>query len=148
VLDGIFQRKICRERPAGILRAFIFWAFVFLFFSVVEIVAAGYIPGYTLPLGPLNGPLYLGQDLVATLGIVGVLMAVYRRTVSKPKRLMHEGDRAAIVMLLFILATLVSFLLYNAARIVQDAGAAMAVRSAPTARSPGLVIASSPSSTT
>jgi hypothetical protein len=46
------------------------------------------------------------------------------------------------------LAILVSFLLYNAARIVQDAGAAMAVRSAPTARSPGLVIASPPSSTT
>jgi len=126
VLDGIFQRKLYRERPAGILHAFIFWAFVFLFFSVVEIVVAGYIPGYTLPLGPLDGPLYLGQDLVAALGIVGVFMAIYRRTVSKPRRLMHEGNRAAIVMLLFILAILVSFLLYNAARIVQDPVAAMA----------------------
>jgi hypothetical protein len=91
VLDGIFQRKIYRERPAGILRAFIFWAFVFLFFSVAEIVAAGYIPGYTLPLGPLNGPPYLGQDLVATLGIVGVLIAVYRRTVSKPNASCTKG---------------------------------------------------------
>ncbi|HYM40275.1 MAG TPA: heterodisulfide reductase-related iron-sulfur binding cluster [Thermoplasmata archaeon] len=126
VLDGIFQRKIYRERPAGVLHAFIFWAFVFLFFSVVEIVTAGYIPGYTLPLGPLDGPLYLGQDLVAALGIVGVLMAIYRRTVSKPRRLMHEGNRAAIVMLLFILTILVSFLFYNAARIVQDASTAMA----------------------
>lgn len=126
VLDGIFQRKLYRERPAGILHAFIFWAFVFLFFSVVEIVVAGYVPGYTLPLGPLDGPLYLGQDLVATLGIMGVFMAIYRRTVSKPRRLMHEGNRAAIVMLFFILAILVSFLLYNAARIVQDAAVAMA----------------------
>ena len=126
VLDGIFQRKLYRERPAGILHAFIFWAFVFLFFSVVEIVVAGYIPGWTLPLGPLNGPLYLGQDLVAALGIVGVVMAIYRRTVTKPRRLMHEGNRAAIVMLLFILAILVSFLLYTAARIVQDAAAAEA----------------------
>ena len=126
ILDGIFQRKLYRERPAGILHAFIFWAFVFLFFSVVEIVVAGYIPGYTLPLGPLDGPLYLGQDLVATLGIVGVFMAIYRRTVSKPRRLMHEGNRAAIVMLLFILAILVSFLLYNAARIIQDTTAAVA----------------------
>lgn len=124
IVDGIFQRKLYRERPAGFLHAFIFWAFVFLFFSVVEIVLAGYIPGYTLPLGPLNGPLYLGQDLVAALGIVGVFMAVYRRTVTKPRRLMHEGNRAAIVMLLFILAILVSFLLYNAARVVQDAAAA------------------------
>ena len=126
IVDGIFQRKLYRERTAGILHAFIFWAFVFLFFSVVEIVGAGYIPGYTLPLGPLNGPLYLGQDIVATLGIVGVFMAIYRRTVSKPRRLMHEGNRAAIVMLLFILAILVSFLVYNGARIVQDPAAAMA----------------------
>lgn len=126
VVYGIFQKKIYRERPAGFLHAFIFWAFVFLFFSVLEIVTAGYIPGYTLPLGPLNGPLYLGQDLVAALGIVGVCMGLYRRTVSKPRRLMHEGNRAAIVMLLFILAILVSFLLYNAARIIQDSTEAMA----------------------
>ncbi len=125
VVYGIFQKKIYRERSAGFLHAFIFWAFVFLFFSVIEIVTAGYIPGYVLPLGPLNGPLYLGQDLVATLGIVGVFMALYRRTVSKPRRLMHEGNRAAIAMLLFILAILVSFLVYNAARIVQDPAAAM-----------------------
>ena len=126
VVYGIFQKKIYRERPAGILHAFIFWAFVFLFLGVVEIVAAGYIPGYALPLGPLNAPLYLGQDLVATLGIIGVFMGIYRRTISKPRRLMHEGNRAAIGMLLFILAILASFLLYNAARILQDPVEAMA----------------------
>ena len=126
VLDGLFQRRIYRERSAGILHGFIFWAFVFLFFSVVEIVVEGYVPGYRLPLGPLNGPLYLGQDLVGALGIVGVGMAIYRRTVSRPKRLMHEGNRAAIVMLLFILAILASFLFLNAARILQDRTAALA----------------------
>ena len=125
VVYGILQRKIFRERTAGILHAFIFWAFVLLFLSVVEVVAEGYFPGYRLPFGPLNGPLYLGQDLVAALGIVGVLMALYRRTVSKPSRLMHEGNRAAIVMLLFIFAILASFLLLNAARVVEDGDAAM-----------------------
>ena len=126
IVYGIFQKKIYRERPAGILHAFIFWAFVFLFFGVIEIVASGYIPGYVLPLGPLDGPLYLGQDLVAALGIVGVFMGLYRRTISKPRRLMHEGNRAAIVMLLFILVILASFLLYNAARIVQDSAEVLA----------------------
>jgi Fe-S oxidoreductase/nitrate reductase gamma subunit len=125
VLDGIFQRKIYRERTAGVLHALIFWAFVFLFFGVIEIVAEGYIEGYRLPLGILSGPLYLGQDLVAALGILGVFMAIYRRTVSRPARLMHEGNRAAIAMLLFILAILVSVLLLNAARILQDADGAM-----------------------
>jgi len=126
ILDGLLQRKIYRERSAGVLHAFIFWAFVFLFFGVVEIVGEGYIEGFRLPVGPLDGPLYLGQDLAAALGIVGVIMAIYRRTVSKPKRLMHEGNRAAVVMLLFILTILVSFLLLNAARILEDAAASTA----------------------
>ncbi|KXH74820.1 MAG: hypothetical protein AM326_09525 [Candidatus Thorarchaeota archaeon SMTZ-45] len=126
IVDGIFQRKVYREWTAGILHACIFWAFVFLFFSVIEIVGEGYFEGYRLPLGPLNGPLYLAQDFVAFLGIIGVFIALYRRTISKPKRLMHEGNRAAIVMLLFILIILVSFLLLNSARIIEDETHAMA----------------------
>ncbi len=123
---GIFQAKIYREKVAGFLHAFIFWAFFFLFFSVIEIVGEGYFPGFRLPIGPLNGPLYLAQDFVATIGIVGICMGLYRRTVSKPKRLMHEGNRAAIVMLLFIFAILISFLFLNSARIIEDEAAAMA----------------------
>jgi len=125
IVYGIFQRKVYRERSSGILHAFIFWAFIFLFLSVVEIVGEGYIEHYRLPLGPLNGPLYFAQDLVAVLGVVGVGMAIYRRTVSKPKRLMHEGNRTAVVMLLFILTILVSFLLLNAARVVEDSAATL-----------------------
>lgn len=125
IVNGIFQKKVYRERTAGLLHAFIFWAFFFLFFSVVEIVGEGYFPGFTLPLGPLNGPLYLAQDLVAAIGIVGIAMALYRRTISKPKRLMHEGNRAAIVMLLFIFTILVSFTFLNSARIIEDDAAAM-----------------------
>jgi Fe-S oxidoreductase len=125
IVYGIFQRKVYREKSSGFLHAFIFWAFVFLFFSVAEIVAEGYIEGYVLPFGPLNGPLYLGQDLVSALGIVGVGMAIYRRTISKPKRLMHEGNRAAIVMLLFILTILVSFLFLNSAKIIEDEATAL-----------------------
>src|SRR4030042_1333929 len=125
IVYGIFQRKVYREKSSGFLNAFIFWAFAFLFFSVAEIVTEGYIKGYVLPFGPLNGPLYLGQDLVAALGIVGVGMATYRRTISKPKRLMHEGNRAAIVMLLFILTILVSFLFLNSAKIIEDEAPAL-----------------------
>lgn len=118
IVYGVFQRKVIRDPYSGVLHVFIFWAFAVLLLSVVEIVAEGYVAGYTLPLGPVNDPLHLAQDLVATLGLVGVGMALYRRTVVRPARLMHEGNRTAIVTLLLIAGILASFLLLNAARIL------------------------------
>src|SRR5213593_3579782 len=45
VVYGIFQRKVAREWYAGVLHSFIFWAFVILGASVVEITAQAYAPG-------------------------------------------------------------------------------------------------------
>src|SRR5437879_12449768 len=42
-------------------------------------------------------------------------MALYRRYVIRPKKLMHEGMRDATIVLCFILGIVVSFLLFNAA---------------------------------
>ena len=39
IVYGIFQRKVAREWYAGVLYSFIFWAFVILGASVVEITA-------------------------------------------------------------------------------------------------------------
>src|SRR2546426_2462860 len=42
-------------------------------------------------------------------------MALYRRYVIRPKKLMHEGMRDATIVLCFILGIVISFLLFNAA---------------------------------
>src|SRR5207244_3358461 len=42
IVYGIFQRKVAREWYAGVLHSFIFWAFVILGASVVEITAQAY----------------------------------------------------------------------------------------------------------
>jgi len=122
IVYGIFQRKVAREWYAGVLHSFIFWAFVILGASVVEITAQAYEPGWRVPLPtlagvPLNGPLYLAQDAIALLAAIGVGMALYRRYVIRPKKLMHEGMRDATIVLCFILGIVVSLLFYNAADI-------------------------------
>lgn len=122
IVYGIFQRKVAREWYAGVLHSFIFWAFVILGASVVEITAQAYVPRWRIPLPTiagvaLNGPLYLAEDAIALLAAIGVGMALYRRYVIRPKKLMHEGMRDATIVLLFILGIVISFLFYNAADI-------------------------------
>src|SRR5213596_1772365 len=122
IVYGIFQRKVAREWYAGVLHSFIFWAFVILGASVVEITAQAYAPGWRVPTPTfagfsLNGPLYFAEEVVAFLGAIGVGMALYRRYVIRPKKLMHEGMLDATIVLLFILGIVTSLLFYNAADI-------------------------------
>ena len=128
IVYGIFQRKVAREWYAGVLHSFIFWAFVILGGSVVEVTAQAYARGWQVPAPAvaglsLNGPLYLAQDVIAMLAAVGVGMALYRRYVIRPKKLMHEGMLDATIVLCFILGIVVSLLLYNAADIAQGTAA-------------------------
>src|SRR5437867_3296953 len=120
VVYGIFQRKVAREWYAGVLHSFIFWAFVILGASVVEITAQAYAPGWRVPTPTiagfsLTGPLYLAEEVIAVLAAIGVGMALYRRYMIRPQKLMHEGMRDATIVLCFILGIVVSFLLFNAA---------------------------------
>jgi Fe-S oxidoreductase len=119
IVYGFFQRRIAREPYAGVLHSFIFWAFVILGASVAEVTAQGYVPGWQVPAFGLNGPLYLAQDVIAALAIVGVGMALYRRYVIRPKKLMHEGMLDATIVLLFILGVVTSLLFYNGADILR-----------------------------
>src|SRR3989449_808255 len=120
IVYGIFQREVAREWYAGVLHSFIFWAFVILGASVVEITAQAYAPGWRVPTPTiagfsLSGPLYLAEEVIAALAAIGVGMALYRRYVIRPKKLMHEGMRDATIVLCFILGIVISFLLFNAA---------------------------------
>src|SRR2546426_1543631 len=119
VVYGIFQRKVAREWYAGVLHSFIFWAFVILGASVVEITAQAYAPGWRVPTPTgagvsLTRPLYLAEEGIAVLPAIGGGVALYRRYVIRPKKIMHEGMRDAAILLFFILRIVVSFLLFNA----------------------------------
>jgi hypothetical protein len=66
----------------------------------------------------------LAEEIIAVLGAVGVGMALYRRYVIRPKKLMHEGMRDATIVLLFILGIVTSLLFFNAADVALGTAAA------------------------
>ena len=121
LVNGILQAKVYRSAAVGLLHSFIFWAFVILGISIVEITAQGYQLGWQIPLPPvLYGPLYFAEELIALLAIIGVAMALFRRYVLRPKKLMHEGFLDATIVLLFILGIVSSLLLFNASEQALD----------------------------
>src|SRR5256885_13507871 len=86
IVYGIFQRKVAREWYAGVLHSFIFWAFVILGASVVEITAQAYAPGWRVPTPTIPGflhprPLYPAAEGLPLLAAVGGGIGLYRRLV-------------------------------------------------------------------
>ncbi len=116
--------KLLREPLAGVMHLFIFWGFVILLLAIVESIGEGLNPGFSLSfLGGLYNPLVFVQDLIAFLVIVSIGIAIYRRYISKPKRLDISGHAQfdATLILMMILTIMVSMFMQNAARISMGA---------------------------
>jgi Fe-S oxidoreductase/nitrate reductase gamma subunit len=116
---GIGQSKILRDPFAGALHASVFWGFVVLTLGSAEILLQGVFPAFgfarILP-APLYNLFLLSQELFAGLVLAAVSVLLYRRLVTKPKRLqgdkVHSGDA---VFILSMIAALMVTLLVTAA---------------------------------
>ncbi len=105
---AIGQSKILREPTAGLMHAFIFWGFCVLLTAVVESVAEGLIPGFTLVSSHfVSSTIAFSQDLFAALVVLAICYAFFRRMVLRPKRLdvdLHgKIDAAAILFAIFLI---------------------------------------------
>lgn len=117
------QSKLFREPVAGFMHAFIYWGFIVLLTAVLESIGEGLVPGFSLAW-VLNINAYKAvmvmQDLFAGLVIVSVVVALYRRYVSRPKRLevdLHgKIDATAILIAIFLI--MVTMLGQNGTRMV------------------------------
>ncbi len=112
--------KLLREPLAGLMHFFIFWGFVILLLAILESIGEGFYPGFSLSfLGFLYQPLVFLQDVVGVLVIISIGMALYRRYISKPKRLDVSGHAQfdATLILFMILMIMLSMFGQNAARI-------------------------------
>ena len=127
VTIGLLQTKILRDRVAGPLHAFVFWGFVVLALGSLEILLQGVMPGFGyrdfLP-GPLYGLYLLSQEAFALLVLAAVAALLWRRLVTKPRRLqgdkVHSGD--AIFILSMIAALMVTLFLTGAFEAVAAPG--------------------------
>ncbi len=108
---GFGQSKILRDTVAGPIHAGIFWGFLVLLFSAIEMILEGMHDGWSLSfLGPLYSGITMLTDFFCLLIIVGTMMALWRRYVTKIKRLQVEHEKVEAGMILLTIFTIVTAL--------------------------------------
>ena len=103
--DILSQARVLQKRFPGALHLLIFWGFAVFFAGTVSLMLQEQfgMPVYT---GPYYLFLNLAMDLLAVLGIVGVVMAVARRVLGRERSLKTgPGDLAALILVASILVT-------------------------------------------
>lgn len=109
---GFGQSKILRDKVAGPIHAGIFWGFLVLLFSAAEMVLEGLHEGWSFNfLGPIYSLITILTDLFCLLIIAGTVMALWRRYVTKVKRLQVEAEKVEAGMILLTIFTIVTALL-------------------------------------
>ncbi|HEU4364257.1 MAG TPA: (Fe-S)-binding protein [Candidatus Krumholzibacteria bacterium] len=119
LLVGFGQSKILRDRVAGPIHAAIFWGFLILLASAAEMILEGVHHGWSLNfLGPVYSALTALTDVFCVLVMIGAVMALWRRYVSKIRRLAVSGEKLeAGLILLAIFVIVTALFTQNAARV-------------------------------
>jgi len=129
---GVFQKKFFKgEQPAGLMHVIVFWGFTVLSLQVITMFTRGWFPNFTVPglsIHGLGGPYGLLKDIFQISVMAGVLLGLYRWTISKPRRLfgilpaeekLHKQSHfEAKLILTFIFTIMLSGFFYDAGRLI------------------------------
>lgn len=116
---GFGQSKILRDKTAGPIHAMIFWGFLVLLFAATEMVLEGLSPAWSLNfLGPVYSAVTALTDIFCLLIILGTVMSLWRRYVTKVRRIQVESEKFEAGLILVTIFTIVTALLIqNALRV-------------------------------
>jgi Fe-S oxidoreductase/nitrate reductase gamma subunit len=125
ILEGLLQVKTWRDLYPGIMHGLIFFGFFVLIFGAAFDAGQHHITEPLLSWTFLKGNFYLGfsflMDLFGLFVLVGVVMALDRRFVTKPDRLGYKGAQDTtpddVIVLLLIGAIIVTGFIAEALRI-------------------------------
>ena len=100
--QALLQRRIATERYSGVMHLTLSWGFLILFIATTLVALQDY---FGLPV--LEGPFYLyfmslTVDLFGVAAVLGTLMAVTRRYVRPPPRLVEPRGFDGFGWLLFL----------------------------------------------
>jgi Fe-S oxidoreductase/nitrate reductase gamma subunit len=100
LVEGIAHRRIFQDFYPGLLHFFVFLGFLVPFIVIIITQFTFTLPSW------IARPLSLVLDLIALAAIAGVILALYRRYVSRPSRLDNRADDlSALILILLILLT-------------------------------------------
>ncbi len=108
-------RLLANDFWPGLMHATIFWGFVILTLGTIEFFGRGVIASFSLPLLSDTAPYLILEDVFSVLVIAAVGYAMFRRLVTRPRRLNLSAE--ANVILLLILGLMVTDLVADAGRI-------------------------------
>jgi Fe-S oxidoreductase len=108
---GFGQSKILRDKTAGPIHAMIFWGFLILLFSAAEMILEGVHDGWSFNfLGPIYSVITILTDIFCALIMLGTMMSLWRRYVTKVKRLQVEAEKVEAGMILLTIFFIVTAL--------------------------------------
>jgi Fe-S oxidoreductase len=113
------QRKLLQRLGPGLMHAFIFWGFLVLLTTIIEVIGDVFSDRFAIPFIGHAGWLGLVQDAFAVLVIVGVEMAVFFRKIRRDERFKGSHLEEADFILLMILGIMLTLIGLNAVKIAQ-----------------------------
>jgi Fe-S oxidoreductase len=113
------QRKLLQRLGPGLMHAFIFWGFLILLTTIIEIFGEVFDETFAIPLIGRTGWLGLIQDVFAVLVAVGILMAFYFRKVRRDDRFKGSHLEEADFILLMIFGIVFTLVFLNATKIAE-----------------------------
>ncbi|MBW7888021.1 MAG: 4Fe-4S dicluster domain-containing protein [Bacteroidetes bacterium] len=120
VIIAFLQSKLLREPFAGLLHIAIFWGFLALSILVLETIIEGLVGHFSFSfLGSFYSVITFSQEIFCVLVMIAVILSLWRRFITKVKRLQVDahGSKDAALILSWIFLIVTFTLLQNASRI-------------------------------
>ncbi|MCJ7508238.1 MAG: heterodisulfide reductase-related iron-sulfur binding cluster [candidate division Zixibacteria bacterium] len=106
---GLFHKRFFRDLYPGLMHLFIFWGFVVLFLGTAVVMFQDDIASPLFGIFFFHSYFYLYfsliLDIFGLLLIIGIVMALFRRYILRPKRLDNILDDVVVLILLLAIAT-------------------------------------------
>ncbi|HIE63206.1 MAG TPA: (Fe-S)-binding protein [Candidatus Poseidoniales archaeon] len=104
------QKKVLRDRVAGVMHVLMFWGFLMLSTDMLDLATANFFSNNILPEilnNPWNGIVELGY----TSALIGATAALIRRTIFTPEKLKKESQlEGNFILFLILTITTTSFI--------------------------------------
>ncbi|SDZ44740.1 Fe-S oxidoreductase [Evansella caseinilytica] len=110
------QKKLLKDKKSGAIHVMLFYGFILVQFSAIDVIWKGLVPGSHLPFGPVYPYFTFFQEIVVVMILVAVVWAFHRRYVEKLVRL-KRNFKAGLV-LIFIGGLMVSKLFAKGMEII------------------------------
>jgi Fe-S oxidoreductase len=113
------QRKLLQRFGPGLMHALIFWGFLILLTTIIEVFGEIFDERFSIPFIGRTGWLGLIQDVFSAMVLAGIAMAVFFRKVRRDDRFKGSHLEEADFILAMISGIIVTLLGLNAVKIAQ-----------------------------